>query len=723
MKRSILYILFSLFFCGKIFPTHIVGGEIFYDRINDSTYKVTVKIYRDCFNGLAPFPGVSDGFNPIVPAILTVYKADSTLVDTFNIGAPIITSVPPSINNPCIKPPGGVCVEEGVYTYTLTLPPKTGGYFLVYQVIYRNNTILNLLSSGTQGATYYTFIPGPEITVTNSSPRYSNFPPIFICNNVQFTFDHKAIDPDGDQLVYSLCAPFNGISSGLAPPPPYPNVNYTSGYSGSYPIAASPAFSINSTTGILTGKPNIVGQFVVGVCVQEFRGNTLINTHFRDFQFNVVPCIVNIVSAITKQKSQCQGTTITFTNATVTNISGLTYHWDFGVPSLLNDTSNATNPTYTYQDTGKYEVILIANPGRPCSDTIKQTVYVYPQLDINFAPVSKQCFKGNAFNFSAQGSFVPYATFNWDFTNKATPSSSTLKNPVNISYNQPGKYFVKLIAKQFACVDTFIDSVRVIAPPIARINNLPMALCDPAKVAFSNGSTSDLPVTYKWFFSNGQTSTDFEPLQLFSPPGIYSATLIIKTSAVCVDTSIASIKNITVNPTPRAGFTFSPQPTTIFDPQITFVDSSFGASKWHYDFGDGGTSNYSSDIHVYQQYGDYRVAQLVTNQFNCSDTISHVIKILPEYRLWVPNTFSPDGNSLNELFLPITMGVIDYKFEIFSQWGELIYSTQNSQEGWNGLFKGKACEQGVYAWRISFRNVVSTYKEVHYGHITLLKNN
>jgi len=723
VKKTFTYVLFFLLFCGEIHSTHIVGGEIFYDRINDSVYKVTVKVYRDCFNGLAPFAGVNDGFSTFIPAILTVYTADSILVDTFDIGAPVITSVPPSINNPCIQPPGGVCVEEGVYTYTITLTPKLGGYYLVHQAIFRNNTVLNLLNPNAQGATYYTFIPGPEITITNSSPRYNNFPPIFICNNVTFTFDHKATDPDGDQLVYSICSPYDAQSFGQAPPPPYTPVTYVSPYSGSYPIAASPAFSINPTTGVLTGKPNLLGQYVVGICVQEFRGNTLINTHYRDFQFNVVACIVNIVSAIANQKSQCEGSTITFTNSTVTNISGLTYHWDFGVPSLLNDTSNIKNPTYTYQDTGRYEVLLIANPGKPCSDTIKQTVYVYPKLEINFPPLLKQCFRGNSFNFSAQGVHVPYATFNWDFTSKATPNSSTLKNPTNIAYSEPGKYFVKLIAKQFACTDTFIDSIRVVAPPIARINNLPTTWCDPAQMAFSNGSTSDLPVTYQWLFSNGTTSTAYEPIQIFSPPGIYSATLIVKTAAVCVDTSIASVKNITVNPTPRAGFTFSPQPTTIFDPKITFIDSSStDVIKWQYSFGDGSGSSYSSDEHIYQEYGDYKATQLVTNSFNCTDTISHIVKILPEFRFWVPNTFSPDGNSLNENFMPITMGVSEYKFEVFSRWGELVFSTQEPKESWDGLHKGKECQQDVYAWRVGFRNVVSNYREIHYGHVLLLKN-
>lgn len=722
MHRRLLFILIVLFCKANLFATHIVGGEIFYDRINDSTYKVTVKIYRDC-NTSVPFEGISDGGNPVTPAMLSVYTADSVLVDTFNLGVPVISVVPPSINNPCIQPPGGVCVEQGIYTYTLTLPPVQGGYFLVYQVVFRNLTVINLAAPNTQGATYFTFIPGPEVITENSSPRYDNFPPIFICNNVSFSFNHKATDPDGDQLVYSLCAPYNGQPGSPAPPPPYSSVNYAAPYTGSYPIASNPAFSIDASTGLLSGKPTLIGQFVVGVCVQEFRGNVLINTHIRDFQFNVVPCIVNVVSAIANQKSQCEGSTITFTNTSTSNIGNLTYHWDFGVPGIAGDTSNLFSPSYTFPDTGKYVVTLIANPNKPCSDTLKQTIYVYPLLNVSFPPAGKQCFRGNQFNFTTQGSYLPYATFNWDFTANATPPVSTLKDPMNIKFNQPGKYFVTLIAKQHSCIDTFIDSVRIIPPPLAKINNLPVQLCDPARVGFSNGSNSELPVTYEWSFSNGNTSNDFQPVQIFTPAGIYSATLIVKTTSVCIDTSMSAIHHITVNPSPQAGFTFSPQITTVFDPEITFVNNaSSDVTWWDWSFGDGNVSNDPNNSHVYETYGDYVIKQTVMNSFYCTDTLSKLLKITPEYRFWIPNTFTPDGNKINDVFMPSVIGVEEYQFRIFTRWGEEIFFTENPKEGWSGSFRGKECEEGVYAWKIVFKNVVSTKNEVHYGHVLLLKN-
>lgn len=712
-----------------------------YDDIGGGNYRITLKVYRDCFNGIPPLDGQGSNSSP---AYITVYDASQNLIGVYNIGTPTVTMVPPAINNPCILTPNTVCVEQGVYSYTLNLPPQAGGYYIVYQRCCRNSTILNIVNPGTVGSTYYAHIPGPEVVAVNNSPRFKNLPPIFVCNGLKFTFDHSAIDPDGDQLVYSICSPFQGLdpccgvlnagtpSAGgscpsppsscptSAPPPPYAPIIFLSPYTSSYPIASNPAFSINPTTGILVGTPSMNGQWVFGICVQEFRGSQLIDVHYRDFQINVVTCSVTVLSAIQPQLSKCQGGSFNFVNQ---SIGGNTFSWDFGVSSINSDTSNLANPSYNYADTGTYVVTLIANPGKPCADTTQRTFYVYPPLNISFPPNNKQCLKGNAFSFSVTGNYLPLTTFKWNFSAAATPSISTIKNPTNIVYSSPGKFYVKLIAKQLTCIDSVIDTIKVIGRPKAKINNLPTSLCDPANVAFSNGSICDLPMTYFWNFSNGNTSTEYEPVQLFSPPGIYGVTLTATTHSICIDTSIVSVSNVTVNPSPHAGFTFSPQITTIFDPEITINNmASWDAVSWLYLFGDGSSSVYPYEKHIYEEYGDYLIDQTVTNTFGCSDKISQTVKILPEFRFWIPNAFTPDENALNDVFKPIVIGVVNYEFEIFDRWGEKIFKTNSTKQGWNGFYKSQECKQDIYVWRITFKNIVSKKDEVHYGHVTLLKN-
>jgi gliding motility-associated-like protein len=739
-----------LFLSLNSLATHIVGGEMIYDHLGNNVYRITVKVYRDCKSGTAPFDGTgSNGGPTVAAAILTVLTGNGgSLIGTYDIGDPVVTNIPPTINSPCIQTPNNICVQEGIYTYTLMLPSIAGGYYLVYQRCCRNDNVLNLLQSGTQGSTYYAKIPGPEEAAVNSSPRFNKFPPIFLCNDLNFSFDHAATDPDGDRLVYSLCPPFLGMDACCAaigqtspgsggpgctnPPttcptagsaPPYSTVNFVSPYDGSYPIASNPSVTIDPNTGLLKGHPNLIGQFVVGVCVQEFRGDQLIGTHFRDFQFNIVPCIVSVISAVADQLKQCMGNTMNFINQSSSNVGPLTYHWDFGVPSLADDTSNAVNPSYIYQDTGVYVMTLIANPGKVCSDTLKKKIYVYPPLSVGYKRPENQCLKFNSFSFATKGSFVPQVSFLWNFTANATPSTSTSKDPTGIVYNQAGLYFVKLSAKQFACRDSFIDSIRVMGRPTAVIKSLPASLCDPATVTFSNGSTSDMPMNYYWTFSNGLTTSAYQPTVVLSPAGIYKATLMVITQGVCNDTSITSVNNVIVRAKPQAGFICTPEETSIFEPQVDVINkSSTDVYSWEYDFGDGTFASSPSVTHFYQDYGSYLVTQVVTTQFGCTDRSDHVVKILPEYRFWIPNTFSPDNNGLNDVFKPMILGVENYKFEIYDRWGERLFVSSEINTGWDGTRKGQPCKQDVYIWRATFKNITDLKDESHCGHVLILRN-
>src|SRR5690606_33744194 len=104
------------------------------------------------------------------------------------------------------------------------------------------------------------------------------------------------------------------------------------------------------------------------------------------------------------------------------------------------DTSSQFEPTYTYPDTGKYTVMLIAFPGYACADTTYQTIKVNELLEAKIPPQNIQCLKGNSFNFLASGFFGQTAVFNWNFTPEASVQTSTLQNPSNISFAKEGHF-------------------------------------------------------------------------------------------------------------------------------------------------------------------------------------------------------------------------------------------------------------------------------------------
>lgn len=306
--QSIHYIVIFLIFSLKIFSTHITGGEITYEKLTGNNYKINMIIYRDCVNGVPPFDN---------PAFVSVFNSSGTVVSTLQM---ILRkdSVIPFINYTpsCVEPPTFVCSEVAIYIDTISLPPIIGGYTIVYQRCCRAATILNIMNPSITGVTFWTHIPGLDVALNNNSPHFNQINSLFFCNNESNSIDNSATDSDGDSLVYFLSNPFEGldgccplilstpqvpsaIPSCPIPPaicpsvniaPPYMSISYSSGFSASYPIASSPAISINTNTGLISLTPNILGDFAIGIGVREYRNHILIGTYYREFTVKVVPC-------------------------------------------------------------------------------------------------------------------------------------------------------------------------------------------------------------------------------------------------------------------------------------------------------------------------------------------------------------------------------------------------------------------------------------------------
>ncbi|MCC7302150.1 MAG: gliding motility-associated C-terminal domain-containing protein [Bacteroidia bacterium] len=451
MKRAIL-----IFFTAIAVPlcaTHIVGGEIYYTCLGNNNYEITLKVYRDCYNGQAPYDN---------PASIGIYDINGVLIQNVLIPYTGSDTMPLTLNNPCFIPPTNVCVEEAVYRDTVNLPPLTGGYTLVYQRCCRNSTILNIINPLTVGSSISVSIPDPSLATCNSSPRYDSLPPLFMCTNVPFLFNHSATDPDGDSLAYKFCDPWDGASQ-VNPmpqppaPPPYNFVPWQPPYNATYPIASSPAFTVNVNSGVLSGTPNLIGNWVAAVCVEEWRNGQLLSVNKRDYQFNVLNCPGLVVSSVPPQVSTCASMTINFAN----NSTGATsYFWNFGDPTTTGDTSSLFSPTWTYSDTGTYTVMLIGNPGSTCADTGYATVTIYPLLDPSFIPPTVYCENDSALAFAAQGLFLNNATFTWNFGPNANPTTATGTTAL-VTFTQAGTYVVTLTVNQSICTETFTDTVYV----------------------------------------------------------------------------------------------------------------------------------------------------------------------------------------------------------------------------------------------------------------------
>lgn len=186
--------------------------------------------------------------------------------------------------------------------------------------------------------------------------------------------------------------------------------------------------------------------------------------------------------------------------------------------------------------------------------------------------------------------------------------------------------------------------------------------------------------------------------------------------------------NIGLHPQPIANFIPTPGPITdVFNTKIQFTNTTeYGASltyEWYID--NLATYNTRHATYEFPDMGgkSYINCLKIENKQGCRDSICKELYIKHEVLVYVPNSFTPNKDDINDLFIPVTEGLRDenYQFLIYNRWGELVFSTSNKQEGWNGTFKGKKVQDEVYVWHIigTTKETNEDYEKV--GHVTLLR--
>jgi len=285
-----LSFLFLFLFQAK--AAHLVGGEISYIHLGNNKYQIVFTLYRDQFSTGAALPN---------SLTYTVFNADNTILleeTTYQRTVDILNN--PN-TNPCLIPPANIGVQRGVYLDTITLPVSLNGYYVSYQRCCWAAGILNMVNSDDYGLLLRCDIPGTsQVTVQNNSAAFTNLPPFILCSGNETVFDHSAIDIDGDSIVYSLCDPdkLENIGGNVDPNPeyagPYVPILWTPGYADSIPFGLTSPITLDSVTGLLTFTPMMIGNFMTGVCLQEYRNGILINTTNRTYNFGVVSCDVEI---------------------------------------------------------------------------------------------------------------------------------------------------------------------------------------------------------------------------------------------------------------------------------------------------------------------------------------------------------------------------------------------------------------------------------------------
>jgi gliding motility-associated-like protein len=471
MKKILFAILLSLSFSTG-FAAHITGGEMIYKYLgvgsgsNTSSYEITLKLFRFRNTTGAPMPpNVTIGvFNNSNNSLLTSFNATKTGEFAVAVDTPA-----------CIEGMPDVTYDVGIYTFNVELVNNAAGYTISYQTCCRINLLVNVFtqSGGTvqgEGSTYNCVIPGTNrLPVgTNNSPQFSTLVSP-ICAGNSFSFDFSASDPDGDSLVYFFCNAYNRGNSTSAQnvtpsAPPYQSVQYINGFTANSPLGSTA--TLNSKTGIISGiAPITRGNYVVCVCILEYRDGVLIGSHRKDIIINVADC--NIPKAILDPKpTTCDGFLVNFSNDNPSTAGINTYLWIFGDPSSgLNDTAFTATPSHDYSASGAgdYLVKLFINKGLACEDSAKVTIKVYPGFRPAFEVLGQCKNTPIQFNDLSQHDFGTIFKWTWNFDDPSSGvnNTSTLKNPTHI-FAASGTYNVTLLVESDkGCSATIPKQVEV----------------------------------------------------------------------------------------------------------------------------------------------------------------------------------------------------------------------------------------------------------------------
>ncbi|MCB9240003.1 MAG: gliding motility-associated C-terminal domain-containing protein [Flavobacteriales bacterium] len=278
--------------------THLIGGYMYYEFLqkdNDEyVYKVSLYLFRDKEQSEVDFDE---------EILLGVYFNNANLDKNQTARVKLIYRKD-------VKPPGNAeCdyyadkeIEMAFYEKVIRLQAYTEGYHLNFVRCCRNmqDNLINDNGKPFQGQTYYCFIPNPALR--NSSPRFSGVPSPYMCAKDTTTFLNRAVDPDGDSLVYRFVWPWQGgepSQGGAMPEPPtrlrlpIDPVQYVNGFSFKTPFGANGFADVNQANGLTTLFAPNEGSFVIAIEVSEYRNGILLSTVRLDMQILVLKCDPN----------------------------------------------------------------------------------------------------------------------------------------------------------------------------------------------------------------------------------------------------------------------------------------------------------------------------------------------------------------------------------------------------------------------------------------------
>jgi len=413
-----------------------------------------------------------------------------------------------------------------------------------------------------------------------------------------------------------------------------------------------------------------------------------------------------IIVNITPNQTICNGANA---NISVTIIGGnppynyLWAHMD-NTPNII--VSPTSNTSYVCQ---------VTDVNGCLGNVVSTVVNIQPGVNLTVIPTDASLCIGEKVYIELVGSsgVPPYVI---------TYNGNTITTPY-FHYPNQSETITFTITDMCGSIDDASIDFTVYDLPIVSFSSDIISGCVPLTVSFNSSNNGNL----LWNFGDNSVSYSNSPIYEYNESGIYDVTLQVSDSNNCVNTQ--TINNlIYVYKVPKAAFIADPQIVSIINPTIYFNNYSEGAIKYYWDFGDESGSTMINPYHVYPTYptGTYNVQLIAESDKGCRDTVYMEITITNEYTFYAPTAFSPDFDGINDYFRVFGNGIntkSNFTLYVFDRWGEIIFETNDINEGWNGRVRNNSKEivkNGVYTWLCKFKLDNDVYNE-HTGVVTLIR--
>jgi gliding motility-associated-like protein len=403
----------------------------------------------------------------------------------------------------------------------------------------------------------------------------------------------------------------------------------------------------------------------------------------------------------------CRYESSDFSDASVINSGSITqWDWNFGD----NETSNQQNPSHNYAYDGSYTVTLTVTSDNGCTGSVTQSALVHPLPAVNFS-VSNVCL-GFPANFNDLSTVALGSTINqwaWNFGDAGATANT--QNPT-YTYNNTGIYTVSLTTTtNNNCSSTATQTVSVFDNPEVSFNTTPACFDESngtATAIASGGSGS-----YNYLWENGQQSANI--YNLFA--GDYDIT--VTDGNGCTATGTASVTEYTVPVAPVAtpdsqriifGDTVNVSISSNFDPNVVYsISPNYNIS-----------CNNCNALFAFPNHTTVYTVNATDTVTGCKGVTDFIVRVDEKYILFVPNAFTPNNDGVNDDIKVYSKGLKFFHFRVFNRWGEMVFHSDDINQPWDGTYKGKIVDSGVYVYQVKLGYLNGVTKDAQ-GSITVIK--